>query len=266
MLREHCGHLCVDDRGARFGQGYRQRLEFKQPGDSVLQWVAGRDDTLINRGENALDFIFASPAEQDAAFEFLHQQLIRRWHGKTQKIKLVRGVRDKQRHGKRAPELVDEIELGQTRYDGWRAPNKIAFYKDRFSRVTGELNCLHLEWHLNGLAACQAAGIKSGEDLVTFNHRQFWKERMRLVDVDPERLGRLIRNRAGGTRSRTAEIGKGNRMTSDDKRNGWTVLQAYPTMQDLMDQFGSNLRLRSILHVMPNDPLNRPGFTGGHFV
>jgi hypothetical protein len=60
--------------------------------------------------------------------------------------------------------------------------------------VTGELWCLHLEWRLRSLKAVRAAGIESGEDLIGFNHREFWQKRLLLFDVDRQRLGRLIRN------------------------------------------------------------------------
>lgn len=164
-LRGQCGHLYSDNHRARFDATYQQRLEFKQPTERALRWIAKREDALINRVEVALDFIFDTPAERDDTFEFLHRHLVRRWHGKTQKIKLVRSGAKSGKGKKGLPELVDEIEMGETRYDAGRAPNKIVFYRNQYSRITGELNCLHLEWHLNGVRPVSSAEIGSGEDL-----------------------------------------------------------------------------------------------------
>ena len=36
-LRRQCGYLFADNRHARFGQGYRRRIELKQPGDGALR-------------------------------------------------------------------------------------------------------------------------------------------------------------------------------------------------------------------------------------
>lgn len=252
-LQLRCGHFYVDNRSARFGDGYRQRLEFKQPKPDALAWIACQRATMINRVEIALDLVFADRNRRDDAFEFFHRHLIRRWHGKRQRIKLVRGGRKEGHGGKRAPELVDEVAAGQTRYDGGRcAPNQITLYRAQYSRVTGELNCLHLEWRLNTLASVQNAGITSGVHLFEFDHRQFWARRMRLVSADPEKLGRCIRNRVNGTKSRTPEPGN-NRFVNLDQRRGSVMLQAFGTMQEFVDAFGSSLRLHRILSAIPNE-------------
>jgi hypothetical protein len=154
-LRKLCGKggLHVHDHPARFDARYRQRLQFKQPSVKALLWIASRNDALINRMEIALDFIFDSWADYHDAFEFLYENIVRRWHGKNQKVKLVSKLK-----GQRKLEVVDDIcSSGQaTFYDGPRsARSKIVFYKNMYSRITGELHCLHLEWRVNGLEALQ---------------------------------------------------------------------------------------------------------------
>ena len=243
-LRRQCGQggLHVDNRPARFDGGYRQRIELRQPSDNALAWLAGHDDALINRVEIALDFTFRSKVEKDRLFEFLHYHLVRRWHGKNQKIKLVRGTALK------TSKVVDEIDDGETRYDAYRAPNKIVFYRNQFSRITGELNCLHLEWHLNLLKTVRSAGINSGRDLVEFNHRQFWQKRLLLCDVDRRRLGRLIRNRAAGKRRRTSEIKQTGRYRINiDGRTGEAHVRSFDTVQELIDQLKSSNRIQRAL-------------------
>jgi hypothetical protein len=49
-------------------------------------------------------------------------------------------------------ERADEVVANGSRYDPSRAaPQRIVVYSEKNSRVTGELNCLHLEWRLKGL-------------------------------------------------------------------------------------------------------------------
>ena len=80
MLRKMCGRggIYVDPRlGARFGQGYIQRIELRQPSPAALQWLATHHpDALINRIEIALDYIFENINQKDDAFAFLHRYLI----------------------------------------------------------------------------------------------------------------------------------------------------------------------------------------------
>ena len=260
-LERECGQggLYAEDRSARWSRRYRQRIEFKQPSDQALRWLGRRDDALINRVEIAIDYIYRNRGETEDAFGFLHRHLVRRWHGKRQQIKLVRGDRSSSRNN-RAVEVVDDIGAAQTRYDAGRAPNKVVFYCKQYSRITGELNCLHLEWHLNGKRATQRAGIKVGQDLAEFNYRQFWQVRLLLYRVDAERLGRLIRNRSRGKRSRTSQFEQwGDRFTVNiDAKTGSVHIHACDTVQELIDKlkrsFGFD-RIRRALVPISNESL-----------
>ena len=237
QLRRHCGRggLHVRNMPARFSARYRQRIQFFQPSDQTLEWLAGRDDALINRAEITLDFIFNNWAEVDETFEFLHRHIVRRWHGPKQKIKIVRKDAAAAA-GKKKARVVDEIERGETRYDAGRKPNKIVFYRGRHCRVTGEVYCLHLEWHLNGLKPIRAAVIESGRDLLEFNHRGFWQKRLQLFDVDRRRLGRLVRNRANGKKSKVSEIKQSGRYRINlDGRTGEVLVRGHDTVQELID-------------------------------
>lgn len=246
-LRRQCGYLHAANRNARFGQGYKQRLELKQPGKAALRWIAGMNDVLINRVEIALDLIFNDAREQDEAFEFLHRHLIRRWHGRTQKIKLVRAERKK-----RKAQVVEEGSAGATRYDAGRAPNAIAMYRNQHSRVTGELFCVHIEWRLSGVRPVRSAGIQLGSDLLGFNHRAFWERRLMLVDIDADRLGRVIRNRNEGTRSRTPEVGRFfKREINLDRKRGGVLLKSVGTVQEVIDCYGSLIPVSRILERIP---------------
>jgi hypothetical protein len=246
--------LYVDNRPSSFGQGYRQRLEFKQPLDTALHWLAQRDDVLINRVEIALDFIFESWTARDEALEFLHFHLIRRWRSKKQQVRLYRAGTERDHRGRPRPERVDQVGDAQTRYDAGRwSRNGITAYLENHSRVTGELFCLHLEWRANGLRAVQAAGIKSARDLLDFDHHEFWKERLLLVDVDTERLGRLFRNRAKGSKSRsTAFKPDRGRQINMDRRWGHAIKNSVGSLQELLDSHRTDVRLERALRPISN--------------
>ncbi|MFZ0846153.1 MAG: hypothetical protein WAM62_10205 [Pseudolabrys sp.] len=246
QLRKQCGRggLFAANGPARFNARYRQRIELRQPSNQALQWLARRDDALINRVEITIDLTFNCLSDRDDTWEFLHRHIVRRWHGKNQEIRIVRG------------EKAQNDTVG-TRYDagGW-ASNKIVFYPEEHSRMTGELNCLHLEWHLKGLKAVRAARIESGRDLLDFNHRLFWQKRLRLYDVDRRRLGRLIRNRITGKKRRTCEIKQSDRYSVNiDGRTGGHISRAHETIQELIDLLKSSHRIHRALVPISNEGL-----------
>jgi hypothetical protein len=251
-LGKQCGQggIHTENRPARFNRRYRQRIELRQPTKKALQWLVSRDDALINRGEIAFDLVFKYRAERDEAWEFLHQHLIRRWHGKRQEIRVIR-------NGTKIRSTADEWGIGDTRYDASRlAPNTILFYRQEHSRITGEVNCLHVEWRLNGLKAVRAVGIESGQDLLEFDHRVFWQKRLLLYTVNRQRLGRLLRNRITGKRRRTPEIHQSGRYGYDiEGKTGEVYARSYDTVQELIDKLRSSCRIDRALVSISNEAL-----------
>jgi hypothetical protein len=247
-LRELCGRggIYAENAPARFNTRYRQRIELRQPTMRALSWLARRDDALINRAEIAVDYLFDNWAGRDDAFDFVHQHIVRRWHGKKQEIRVFKPSR-----------RTDTDRLGGTRYDAGRSsPNSIVLYPEKHSRVTGELACLHLEWRLNGLKSVRAAGIRSGRDLIEFNHRQFWQKRLMLYAINRERLGRLIRNRARGNRSKVPEFRPINGFKINwDKRTGDVWIRAHDTVQEVIDQLKASHRIYRALAPISNEVL-----------
>jgi len=251
ILRRQCRHLRVRNKPTRFLGGYSQRLKFKGPGIGVLRWLASRDDALVNRIEISLDYVFDNWVDRTEAFEFMHHHFVRLWHGRRQQIRIRRAS---ERY--KGWERVREIELGQTRYDtARRAPNCVGFCKEKHCRVTGELNNLHVEWRANGLKAVRATGIHRTADLLTFDHYEFWRRRLLLYKVDSERLGRMIRNKAKGTKRTKPEKTTSRRVMpfNDDLRVGETIRIAYETAQQVAARFAPDLRVRRALTRIPND-------------
>jgi hypothetical protein len=252
QLRGWCGSIFYADKygPARFDSRLRYRLELKQPADAALRLLAQRPEILINRIELALDLNFQDPADRDDAGDFFHRHLIRPWHGRKQKVRIYKP-------GSQGGLFEATEELTGTRYDSGRwAANQIVLYKQNHCRITGEADCLHLEWRLNRLKAVRAAGIESGGDLPNFNHRAFWQKRLQLRDVDRRRLGRLVRNRTNGTKRRTCEIERSGQYTVNlDGRTGDVLVRSFYTVQELIDHLKGNHRVHRALVTIPTDAL-----------
>jgi hypothetical protein len=248
LLKELCGSIFVEARPARFNSHYRQRVQLTQPSAAALRWLAEQSDALINSIELALDLSFPTLADRDDAGDFLHRHLVRPWHGSKQKVRMfVAGTQGG---------LFDATErLTNTRYDAGRwSANQIVLYKQDHSRVTGELNCLHLEWRLNRLKAVRAAGLASGSDLLTFSHRDFWQEKLKLHNVDPRLLGRLIRNADNRTRRRAFEIKRlGQYRVNLDGRTGEVFVRSFYTVQELIDHLKGRYRIYRAMVPFSND-------------
>jgi hypothetical protein len=143
----------------------------------------------------------------------------------------------------------------ETRYDaGGQARNRLVIYAEDHSRVTGELNCIHIEWRVRSPRAIRAAGINSGKDLPEFDHRAFWQKRLLLYTVDWRHLGLLIRNRRMGTKRRSSRTYRTDAHLMDG-RAGEVYARSYDTVQKLIDDLKSSCRIRLALKRIPNDSL-----------
>jgi hypothetical protein len=235
-LRKQCGELYPgpDDpltETCPFSTKFKQRLDFKQPSDRALRWIASHCDGLVNWVEVTLDLIFATAHECAVCRTYFHRYLRRRWHC-GQKITFYHDDPDNER------------------YDGpSTAPNIINDYTQQCSRITGECYCLHVEWKMRGVGAVRAGGILRPRDLLTFDHRAFWEKRLLLYKIDPARLGRLFRNREAGTRS--------HRITAPDRKLGNRIVGRYKTIQKLLDHYSSD-RIGHVLTPISSEPFLPP--------
>jgi hypothetical protein len=228
-LREDPNVVTPDPRFHIWHPKLRYRLILRQPNETALRWVACRADGLVNGVEVTLDFIYDTPAAATAARAYLHRHLTRRWHC-GQKIEFYDKDEDKQR------------------YDGPpTARNIITDYPQEICRLTGQLNCVHVEWRARGSVAVRAAGIHCPRHVLTFNHRAFWQRRLRLVAIDPGRLGRWLRNRQAPRRQHA--------ITAADERDGRRVIRRLGnnTAQGLLDAY-RGLRIEWLLTPLPQDP------------
>lgn len=74
--------------------------------------------------------------------------------------------------------------VGKTTYYNrlTRKGAEVALYSDRLSK-SRDAPCLHVEWRTIGAQPLKSAGLKNPSDLISLNHRSFWKNRLSLWSV-----------------------------------------------------------------------------------
>jgi hypothetical protein len=150
------------------------------PNEQALRLLATIDGVHINYLEIARDWILPD-GQADVMKALFDQHFVQPWHGKRE----------------------TKIVYGTTTYTGQRKRggcNHFVWYPDKHCKLTGEVECFHLEGRYKGARAVRKLGINHPRDLLTFDYTAYWGKHLRLFTVDYERLGRHYRNRRSGTR------------------------------------------------------------------
>jgi hypothetical protein len=212
--------LRVHNGRAPFGRGYVQRITIFQPSQEALQSLATCSDHLLTYVECSLDWVFNSRIETDDAFEYVCKRVIKRHH-RDQGIRFV-GTGDE-----------------KTRYSGpRRAPNLLVIYGDRPSKKGGH-HCVHFDWRMNGSGTLRRTGIHSLHDLLALDHRDFWRARLIICDLDLRRLGRMYWNhRLHGKRRHWMQFCPNGKLVYDKHlRTGSIIARARASTQAVVDQY-----------------------------
>lgn len=237
MLRSRCGPGGVNLRPGpgRFDLNYQQMVQLSQPSPQALAWFAERDDVHMNYVEIALDWMFDNAWTKAEAKQFVHQHLVKKRH-RGQGIRWYEGTRYTDRR--------------------W-APNGVVVYDDKPSKVTGQTQCLHIEWRIAGVNTLRRLELDTVEKLIELDHRQFWKDRLLLYKLDVERLGRLYFNREKNTKRRTAWVKrhKGKIIYHTDRRTGQIIFHSVGSVQDVLDQYQRKINVWSCLIRLDIDRL-----------
>jgi hypothetical protein len=65
-----------------------------------------------------------------------------------------------------------------------RSNRDLALYADKPSKVTGEINCVHLELRFLNTRSCKKAGISSAKDLIDLNPAEIFAKNVKFTDFD----------------------------------------------------------------------------------
>jgi len=216
-----------------------QPLVVVKPNDKALRFIDALPGVILNYAEFARDEIVA-----DA--ELVHDRFVKHFlhlrHGKHElKIRILKPNKDKPQVDWRgyAKQSTDHANTG-TSYSSQRGRGHLfACYSDLPSKVTGEVDCFHLEGRYTGQPALRQLGINRPADLIDFPHEAFWQKALQnLHIINFERLGIYDANCRRGERRRKqnstdAAVGTGLYRffgTDPDKPQ-------YRTLQRFMDQY-----------------------------
>jgi hypothetical protein len=239
LARKSGGPIHVEDRPMRFNPYLTQRLQIYQPSWHALQSLATLDCVLLNYVEISLDWIFHHEVDRNEAYWFAC------WH------------HIKQRHREQLVKIIGPS--GTSRYSGpRRAPNVLAVYCDRPSKITGEL-CCHFDWRIKGVNALRRAGIASLGDLLNLNCRQFWRDRLLMKEADLRELGRMYHTHIAAKGRRRAPwiafIGRHEFPYDVDLRAGATIMRALGSTQAVIDQYRKRMPVSRCLNEINIDHL-----------
>jgi hypothetical protein len=270
-LRRNCGSLYASNTYARFG-ARRQRLMLYQPSREVLRFLANVEAAYLNLAEVAFDWTFEDPADLDEAVDFVRRHVVKKYHRGT-----LRWVVGKYQRGKICwyRRLVEARTAGHnsdhdemtakipTRYtNSPQSRTNLLHYHDRPSKVqqaVGKL-CLHGEWRTKGRSTLCREGIPSISELLRLDHRAFWQKRLRLYQVDLDKLGRLYSiHFLGQQRRRRGPHIKfyGSLALNVDRAYGSLMVRSCGSVQEALAIYRKHFNIRSCLkeidisHLLP---------------
>jgi hypothetical protein len=221
----------VDIRPGRPIRGSDQHLllTITGPRPEAIKILDQIPNLSINYLEPALDIILVDHPTILVWHELFNVGFVQPWHGSKQTVQFDRGT-----------------------YRGPRKPGKnYNWYSDKPDRIFREPNCLHLEGRHQGMAAIRRLGIRTCNDLLSFDFSRYWQSNLRLFDLDLGRLGRFHNNRSSGQRRRAEKITvHGRRVYNVDYATGCVLFrnrgahrnQEARSVQQFVDSYGRGAR------------------------
>lgn len=137
----------------------------------------------INRVEVALDVILNDQAAKRRLHQLFNTNFVQPWH-----------------KGKQTFEYPDGTYREIRRLPG----RNYKWYCDKPDRIWNNPHCFHLEGCHQGIRAVRRLGLQNCTDLLSFDFASYWRDHLRLFEVDLDRLGRFHNNRLTGQRRRSA--------------------------------------------------------------
>jgi hypothetical protein len=248
-LNSQCGRPLIAPpflvrKPARFDPSYVMYTRLLQPSKAVHEWLADLDDIKMTYSELARDHNYDDDDQPETMGRLCNSSLVQRWHGNRRTRIFIEGAN------------------GST---GTGRGLSFTWYTTQPSKITGELNCFHLEAKLCGSRALRRHGIYHPRDLLTFDHDEFWQEvwskRLTFATLNRAGLGRYVDNCAKGTKRRTA--------TQEDFTRGCLLYRIFGqageggfSVQGVYDQFGSRPSYINVdtTTIQPGMPSHDPSY------
>jgi hypothetical protein len=191
LSKEQIKFLAANSDSFAIKRGHRMRgfsnevVTLVVPNEHALRLLADIGGVRINYLEVARDLIFP-PQQLRLVKELFDQHFVQPWHGKRETVLFE------------ATTYTGQRKVGNCHHFVW--------YADQPSKVTGELDCFHIEGRYQGVDAVRKAGVNHPRDLLTFDFGAYWNKHLTLYAVDFERLGRWHSNRQAGAKRRHSPV------------------------------------------------------------
>jgi hypothetical protein len=230
--------LHVEDGPAWFDPIYQQKLEIYQPSDGALQCLARLPyDVLLNYLEVTCDFIMADEAANQRLLEAFKRGFLQPWH----RSKRARSYPNGGYTTRICP------APGERRTGCW-----FEAYIDKPNKLSGEVNCFHIEGRYEGRQLLRSVRIEHPRDLVDFDFDQYFSKHLKLYHMDHERLGRYHHNKLSKAKRRRISIGPYG--YNCDRARGMVLYRALS-----VDEDGEDCSLQSFVDRYGRGPfLTRP--------
>ena len=216
----------VDYRQGHYTRGFVNGvLTIVAPKPPALQFLADLPDrTIVNYLEVARDYI-CDEGTKWLLRDLFDRHLVQPWHGRHVQVREENGSYTSQ----------DE------------APRKFVWYADKPCKLTGDVDCFHLEGRHVGVVQVSKLGIHHPRGLLSFDFAKYWQKHLHLYDIDLERLGRYHLNQQSGSRRQQPMLQQCGPITYNrDRATGCVLfksLSAHPeqhcrSMQRFVDVYG----------------------------
>src|SRR5262249_54112682 len=96
-------------------------------------------------------------------------------------------------------------DVGDTTYWVWKKNSRrnLVLYADRPSKISGEINCIHLELRFYGSDSVRRNGVRSAKDLIEINHKELMEKHLKFTNFDiDEFYKKIIRETVATDRKR----------------------------------------------------------------
>ncbi|WP_234687654.1 hypothetical protein [Comamonas aquatica] len=244
-LCEHCTCLTVTNDQPKFQANRKCKLDLFQPTRKCLRMAKE-----ILRAETNADLTYVELARDVTLPNKARMALLIAFLGSVK----VRGQRSL------FVQCKGTFYCGKRAESGGRDGSVLAVYADKASKINNArpdadaMECFHVELRLSGKDALNKHGIRTLQDLIVFNHKQFWKKSLKFYALprSKTKLGRLLAACSGGRAdaSDTAYLKRANRWLAKHSLDGPLVLhnalKATPELEHYLAPTDWNDLMKSI--------------------
>jgi hypothetical protein len=156
----------------RDGYVFFYRLVVKRPDQKTLKYLAQLQQQhkgKIFRIDLALDLITANEADAEALNDWLLKHTMLRWRRKGHML-----------------DIENTFYWIEQRKRKRRSNREVVLYPDRESKITGEVDCVHLELRFLNVSACRTAGLSQIDSLLDLDPSEVIKKHLKFTSFDVE--------------------------------------------------------------------------------